>query len=420
MSKISRLIKDRNFFFLFIGQIISQLGDRIDQMAIIALVYARSSASALEYSKIFSFTIIPVFLFSPIAGVLVDRWDKRRTLYICDLLRAAVIISIPFFFMKSKALLPVYLLIFLSHSIARVFVPAKMAIIPRLVEKDNLLLANSLLSTTGMIAAVFGFGIGGFIVEIFKVKGGFIFDSATFFISAVLIFFISRHNGAARVKEPVKELGREIVDVMRKSFFGELRDGIKYCFKQKEIRFTALILFFIMAALGAVYVVSIAFVQTALRTVTRDVGLLGVFLGAGLFLGSLIYGKFGASISKEKTIFGSLCVSGILLSSFSLSLNIYPRFGLAVFFSLALGLFVSPIIIACNTIIHNASDNQMMGKVFSSLEVVMHLGFLISMFASGFIAEKAGNMWVLVCVGLMIFLAGIYNLNAKRRIEFLG
>ncbi len=69
MSKFKEVLKNRNFFLLWIGQVISQLGDRLDQMALIAFVYLRAPGSTLEIAKILSFTIIPVFLIGPIAGV---------------------------------------------------------------------------------------------------------------------------------------------------------------------------------------------------------------------------------------------------------------------------------------------------------------------------------------------------------------
>ena len=80
MSKFTEVLKNRSFSFLWVGQIISQLGDRLDQMALIGFIYLRAPGSSIEIAKILSFTIIPVFLIGPLAGVYVDRWDRRRTM----------------------------------------------------------------------------------------------------------------------------------------------------------------------------------------------------------------------------------------------------------------------------------------------------------------------------------------------------
>ena len=156
MAKFREVLKNRNFFLLWIGQIISQFGDRLNQMALIALIYARAPGSSIQLAKTFSFTIIPVFLVGPFASSYVDRWDRRRTMIFCDLLRFALVIFIALFLVRLQSLWPIYLVIFLSFSASRFFVPAKLAIIPDLVSSEKLLLANSLASTTAMIALVRG------------------------------------------------------------------------------------------------------------------------------------------------------------------------------------------------------------------------------------------------------------------------
>jgi MFS transporter, DHA3 family, macrolide efflux protein len=416
MARFREVLKTRNFFLLWSGQIISQLGDRLDQMALIAFVYERAPGSTLQIAKILSFTIIPVFLIGPLAGVCVDRWDRRRTMYVSDLLRSILVFTIPFFLFYTKNLAPVYLIIFIVFSIGRFFVPAKLSIIPDLVEKKDLLIANSLVNTTGMIAAVLGFGISGVLVQWLGPKTGFYLDSFSFLISATCIFLISKRFSAA-VK--FKDVGKEIVEVIRKSVFQEVKEGILYFIRNKDIRFTAGIIFALWAALGAVYVVVIVFVQKALHSATKDLGLLVMFLGIGLFLGSLVYGKFGQRLSHYKVIFSCLVASGLMLVVFALGIYYFPCFIVAAFLSLCLGLIISPIMIASNTIIHKVSDNEMLGKIFSSLEIVMHLGFLMFMFISSLLAERFSHVLILVSVGGLLSLLGMISLTFHRKVKWL-
>jgi MFS family permease len=417
MSKFSEVLKNRNFLLLWIGQIISQLGDRLDQMALIAFVYLRAPGSTLGVAKILSFTILPVFLIGPIAGAYVDRWDRRRTMYICDFLRAALVLIIPLFLFYTKNIVTIYFLIFIIFCIGRFFVPAKLSIIPDLVDKKDLLMANSLINITGMIAAILGFGISGVIVEWLGAKSGFYLDSLSFLISAAFIFCIAKRPVA---RFNLKEVSREIVEVIRKSVFQEVKEGIVYFIKNKDIRFTSGIIFILWSALGAVYVVIIVFVQKTLHSATKDLGLLIMFLGLGLFLGSLIYGRFGQRVSHYKVIFASLVVSGIMLVVFALTIQNYPYFFIAAALSFLLGIFIAPIMAASNTIIHNVSQNGMMGKIFSSLEIVMHMGFLLFMFISSIIAEHISKSSILVVVGCVLSVLGIINLVIKRKIPWLN
>jgi MFS family permease len=420
MSKFTHVLKNRNFFFLWIGQLISQLGDRLDQMALIGFIYGRTQGAAgstIAIAKILSFTIIPVFLIGPLAGAYVDRWDRRRTMYVCDFFRAVLVFIIPFFLFYTKSLILIYIIIFIVFCFGRFYVPAKMSIIPYLVEEKDLLLANSLVNTTGMIAAVVGFGIGGIIVEWFGARSGFYLDALSFLISGILIFRISKCAKCLPIK--ISEVGREIVEVIRKSVLAEVKDGILYFVRKKDIRFTAGIIFALWAALGAIYVVLIVFVQKTLHSATKDLGILIMFLGIGLFLGSLLYGRFGQRLSRHKIIFASLISSGIMLVAFALIIQKYHDFLVAMALSLALGLFVSPIMIASNTIIHNVSAGNMMGKIFSSLEIVMHLGFLLFMFLSSILAEKFSHWIILVAVGCFFSVLGAINLIYHRKIPWL-
>ncbi|OGX46097.1 MAG: hypothetical protein A3G38_01025 [Omnitrophica WOR_2 bacterium RIFCSPLOWO2_12_FULL_51_8] len=416
MSKFTEVLKDRNFFLLWLGQIISQLGDRLDQMALIALVYLRAPGSTWEIAKILSFTIIPVFLIGPLAGACVDRWDRRRTMYICDLLRSALVLSIPLFLFYKEGYALIYLIVFVVFSIGRFFVPAKLSIVPDLVGKNDLLMANSLVNTTGMIAAILGFGISGIVVEWLGARSGFYLDALSFLVSAALVFFISK-----KVKASVSlwRVSKEIVEVFRKSVFQEIKEGARYFIRKKDLRFTAGIIFILWSALGAVYVVGIVFVQKTLHSATKDLGLLIMFLGLGLFLGSLLYGRFGQKVSHYKAIFISLSLSGLMLVVFAVTIDHYPYFKIAALLAFMLGLLISPIMIASNTIIHQSSDNGMMGKIFSSFEVLIHLGFLLSMFLSSILAERMSHLSILVAVGCFFSALGILNLLSQRKIPGL-
>jgi MFS family permease len=310
-----------------------------------------------------------------------------------------------------------YLIVFIVFAIGRFFIPAKLAIIPEIVEKKELLLANSLVNITGMIAAILGFGVSGVLVEWLGARSGFYLDALSFLISALLIFFITKRSSR---RIDIRDFAKGLVGVIRKSVPQEIKEGVLYFIKEKKIRFTAGIIFILWAALGAVYVVLITFVQQTLGSATKDLGLLSMFLGVGLFLGSVVYGRFGQHLSEYKIIFASLILSGIMLVVFSLGISNYPSFLVAALLSFSLGLLVSPIMIASNTIIHNVSDNEMLGKIFSSMEIIMHLGFLLFMFISGFLAEIFTKTGILIAVGIIFALVGLVNLIYYRKIPWLN
>ncbi len=389
-------------------------------MALIAFIYSRAPGSTWQMAKLFSCTIIPVFLIGPVAGVYVDRWSRQRTMFICDLIRASLVFIIAFSLINLKPIFPIYIMIFLVFSVGRFFVPAKMSIIPDLVKKEDLLLANSLVNTTGMIAAMFGLGLGGFLVSpsLFGVRGGFYLDAATFFISAILIFFISEKIKLRVSGQALAGVSKDIAEVVNKSIVSvpaEIREGLYFLIKNRQTRYVLAVLFTIFAALGAVYVVAIVFVQEILGFSTTLLGILAICMGAGLFLGSLLYGRLGQKLSHLKIIFVCFCLSGLLLFLFAILTYNLREFWLSALLSILLGLTISPIITASNTLVHNLSTSNMMGRVFSSVEVVMHLGFLVAMFISASLAEILGRFWILIGVGFIVIIFGILGLIGEAK-----
>lgn len=404
-------MKDKNFFFLWLGQVISNFGDRLNQMALVALVYQRAPGSSLALAKLISFTIIPVFLIGPIAGVWVDRLNRRNIMIIADILRGILVLSIPLFIFLNQILL-VYLAVFLTFSLSRFFIPSKMAIIPDLVSKDKLLVANTLSDTTHIIGNVVGLVAAGVIVNIRHIGaiGGLYIDSLTFFISAGLIAMIVQKEFVKGVRADLITTKKAFQNSIRRSFFREIKEALKYLAAHSDMRFIVCALFFFMAGLGAISCVVITFVQDAFGTATRDLGFLGMFLVGGLFLGALIYGRFGQTARKRIAIMTSFIVSGAALVLFTFFVRHHPNIFVAGILSSLLGVAVSPIMSSANTLTHETIPEEARGRVFASLEAVIHLGFLIFMFLAAYSAKYIDRFWILVATGALLSICGIFGI----------
>jgi MFS family permease len=332
-------------------------------------------------------------------------------------LRCLLVLSIPTVFIYQKSILPIYVVVFLVFCLSRFYVPAKMSIIPDLVEKKGLLVANSLVSVTGMIAFVLGCAFGGILVDKIGARGGFIWDAATFLISALLVLSMNYKMDIRVDKDELLSAGKEIIGNIRKSLWVEIKEGVVYFFSHKEIRFVNGMLFMLFSAAGAVYVVIIIFIQDAFQSVTKHLGFLAVSLGAGLFVGALLYGRFGQKASRFLTIFICLILGGVSMAGFAHIVHRTPQVFTASALSFLLGLIIGPIFIAANTIVHQVSKDEMRGRVFSSLEIVMHLGFLIAMFISAFVSDKlkVPKANILITVGYVFAFVGFLGLVKYRK-----
>jgi MFS family permease len=400
--------KSRDFFRFWFAQLFSQLGDRVYQMALVGLMAVRHPGSVMEMTNLISFTIIPVFIVGPIAGVYIDRWDRRTTLFICDFIRGLLILFAAFYLVHLSVIWPMYAVVFMIFSLSRFYVPAKMSFIPEMVHEDDLLIANSLSATTGMIAGL-GVLLGALIVEYTGSFGGFCWGASGYFLSAALVFSIVRLRRPLPKSSEIIAGAKEMLQT-EKSVWREIIDGIRYIRAQKEISFIFWTMTILLAAVGAIYVVIIVFIQQAFHSVTKDLGFLAVPLVIGLFLGSLAYGRWGKKITVFKVIFWSLILGGGMVILFaSMVASTHNRL-LALGLAFVLGFVIGPATVASNTVINKVCNMEMSGKVFAALEVVMCLAFWVAMQMSSFLSKYIESLWILIAAGGIFIVVGLVGL----------
>jgi len=412
MARFRDVLTERNFFLLWLGQIVSNFGDRLNQMALIGFVSQKIPHSTYELAKLMLFVIVPVFVIGPVAGAYVDRWNRRHVMIISDISRGLLVLLIPCFILRFNSNIPIYVIVFLVFSIARFFLPSKMAIIPTLVSRDKLLIANSLSDTTYMIATVLSIGLAGFLVKLVGVLGGFYIDAASFFFSAILISLIrpKKANKDHGYRIDLKLVGEAATKALRKTVWIQVKEGIKFIVSYPNARFAMNTLFLLMAGAGAIFCVIIVFIQEKFGTVTTDLGLLAMFLGVGLLFGSLAYGRFGQRFDKQKVILSSFVLGGLGVMGFAFIVSVFPKYKIVGLLSVFVGMVLSPVIVSINTLMHETIPDEIRGRIFSSQEIVIHLGFLIFMLATSILAEYVDRMWILAACGAIFSLIGAAGL----------
>ncbi|MDD5634131.1 MAG: MFS transporter [Candidatus Omnitrophica bacterium] len=406
MVHFREVLFKKDFFALWSGQIISEFGDRLNQMALIALVYANQPGSVMALAKLLFFVVVPVFIIGPVAGVYVDRWDRKKVMIISDIVRGLLVLLIPIFIFL-KLIMPIYIIVFLIFSTTRFFLPSKMALIPDIVAEDKLMVANSLSNTTRMIATMLGLAIAGLIVKWVGCVWGFYLDSLSYFLSAVLIVFITPRKKLPTVKEDI-QITKDILEkTLRRDVRRELMEGFGYLVNRDKMRIVTGAIFMLMAGAGAIFCVIIVFVQEKFGSVTEALGFLGVFLGCGLFLGTVVYGKLCQAFSKIRSIFASFVLCGLFIGLFTLYTDRGAGLVTAGLLIMLVGAASAPIFICTNTLIHILVPDKVRGRIFSSTEVVIHLAFLIFMFLTANLAKHFSNALILFSSGITFAIIGI-------------
>jgi KDO2-lipid IV(A) lauroyltransferase len=436
------LFRNGNFSLLWASTLASQLGDHLNLMALTALIFAMSQGATkgLEFSKILLLASAPVLIFGPISGVYADRLSRKKLMIASDLLRAGLVAAIPLF---AGSMAPVYVVVFLVFTINRFYLSAKSAAIPQLVDGSRLLAANSLLNVAAMATIMLGPWGGGLLVDRFGYTVGFLADSGTYVISAVLAAFITlrsiseieearreelarrrralgesaRHTFAphtpAELAEGAAKLGREIaapieeeVEVIGSAYsrlVSDLRSGVRAMKGNRIVLYSTISLSAIMFIAGFVLIACPVMVRNEFGVGTADVGMLFSVGGIGMLIGSIAVGRFLHDTPRRAIITVSFVLSGVVIGALSLAGTV-PVLGFWIFM---LGLLVAPIMVTSDTILQESMSGETVGKAFGFRDMVSRAAFGVAGIVSGIVVDIIGPRPLLIlvafaCVGYSI------------------
>src|SRR5215213_9611545 len=213
------LLRQRNFALLWFGGLISLMGDRVLLVALPYFVY-QQTGSTLATALMVAAQLLPRLLFGSIAGVFVDRWDRKQVMVVTSIGQGVVILLL-LFVRSGDSIWTVYLVSFLQTTLALFFGPAENALLPLLVGEEDLLPANSLNALNNNLARLIGPPIGGAILAISGLSGVVLFDSVTFVVAGLMILGVRR----ARVSPPPAEAMAK--QDTTSNFWREWKEGIK-------------------------------------------------------------------------------------------------------------------------------------------------------------------------------------------------
>jgi len=236
----------------------------------------------------------------------------------------------------------------------------------------------------------------------------------TYFASAALIAMMVQREFVKRVRQDLLITKEALSVSIRKSIFAEIKEGISYLKKYRQMHFIVRVFFLLMAGLGAISCVVIVFIQESFGTATLDLGLIGMFLVVGLLLGALLYGKFGQRSEKRRTVLLSFIGTGISVMLFAFFVRKYPNILVSGLLSALMGMAASPIMVSVNTMTHETMPEEARGRTFSSLEAVIHLAFLIFMFLAAYAAKYIERFWILMAVGALFAFCGFIGVVSKN------
>jgi DHA3 family macrolide efflux protein-like MFS transporter len=392
-----RLALNSSFAALWTGQIVSLFGDRLHQVALAVLVLVTTN-SALAAGAVFLVATLPNVLFGPFAGTLVDRWEHKEVMIVSDLLRASIVLVIPIAINIHVGL--VYPLVFLVTTISIFFRPARVAILPRIVEdEDDLITANSALWVAETSADVIGYPLAAVFVAALgtALPLAFWIDAATYVGSAVLL---SAVIVTPRVKPAAAEIGR--------SFTRELRDGWRFLRNEPALYANTLQATVGQITIGATIALSVVYAERVLDgsfgfDFSAIYGFLETGIGLGNLIGGFVIGLIGARIAKGRTIILGYVLEGLCVFLLAFATELPVAVGLMFGVGVANMIFVIP----SQTLFQQRTPNDLLARVVSFRFALVSGAMTLAMGAGGLFADIVSVQVVLGAFGLLTIGAGL-------------
>ena len=357
------VFRKRDFSLLWVAQLVSTVGSSLTDLAAGILVY-RLTGSALSVGLMLMATAVPSLVVGLLAGVVVDRYDRKRIMIATDLIRALLVASIPFLISFNVAFL--YLVVLVASGVKQFFDPAEQSVLPDVASEEELAAANAFLSISSFGSTAIGFAAAGILASI-SLNLAFWFDATTFIFSAVCILFVRIAPNAAQEISNVKA----VVD--------NLRAGIRTLVNTPILRSTLIVFAPVLFAFGLWNVLLLPFAVKTLGGTEFQYGLQEGLTSLAFVAGSLIMAKYIERLAPGTWIVVSLAAMGVAGIFYGTAQNI----NFAILYVMLSGFMQPPSSISRSLILQRNTPREFRGRVFSAFFVSRDVLFLLGMVAAG-------------------------------------
>ncbi len=392
---VERVFGSYGYLRLFIIQAVGSTGDWLGFLAIgAAATELGGGVPETAVGFVFSVRIIPGLFLAPLAGVLVDRWDRKRVMIVCDISRALILLSLPF----ANSVWQLVLASFGLEVFTLLWIPAKDSLVPSIVPEERLTTVNSLqmAATYGTVPIAAGLFIGlGRLADtmadwpgVSRVSGdqiglGFHVDALTFFFSAAMIVFLvfpARPRAERSTSRPGLNLG---------STWAELRAGWEFMFINPVVRAVCAALGAGLIGGGMLIPLGPIFATDVLHKEAADgMSILQTALGVGVAVGVALLSMSSRNESHVRIFVTSVFGGGLALL---LAASMTEIWAAALLIGL-LGVFAGAIYVLGFTLLQVSTDEEMRGRIFAAVYTIVRLSLIIAMAVGPFVAALLNGL----------------------------
>ena len=398
-GRFRALLGNRDLVLLLTAGLISQTGDLMLATGIAFEIYALTGSTLASAAALFA-TQAPQVLFGSVAGVLVDRWDRRRVMVTTNVLLSVGLLPLLLVRDTSQVWI-IVVVVAVSSCLTPVFVAADVSLLPTLVAEQHLITANAFNTQVRNVSRLIGAALGGVIVSVGGLTWLAVADIATFALAAVLIALIG-HRSAARAAAD------------RPRVIDDWREGLGVIRRSRAL--LVLVTFFAVSGTGEAVMGTLfaPYVKDVLGGTASAFGTILSAQAVGGIVGGLVVSALGHRVSP-RALFGW---GAVAFGLGDLVLFLYPlvtdQIWPAVVIIAMVGLPGAALFAGAMTIFQLGTDDRVRGRVFGALTTVQNLAMLACTFVAGALAQHLGVLPVITFQGVVYLLAGILVLVALR------
>ncbi len=388
-------LRHRTFRLLFGGQVVSDMGDWLDFLALIALIVYRWDLGPSALAALTVAVALPFAVIAPLSGVWADRLPRKTLMVAADLGRALVVFGLVF----APNLYTILALVFVRGVFSTFFGPARQATIASVVPQDDLLAANSLSQLSFQLSKILGPVLGGLLVAAVGPRSAFMVDAVTFLVSAALIVQLPNIAPAARTKEETEE--------QAPSFWREFREGLSYLIHRRSLfmavasNSAALFIIFTFDSLGVL----------ALRELGIGEALFGLTIasiGLGTAAGAIAIGQWGKRIHPFVTMGAGQIGGGLVVALLGVAVTLHARgTGAWVIVYMLIGLSAAAVFVPYGYVVQVETPPELMGRVFATAGGIQNAFLLLAPPLCAVLAELWGVGFVFTAAGIALALLGL-------------
>lgn len=402
----------RDLRLLLAAGLISLIGDWILRIGLVYYVYALTSSTVASALAMLA-SFVPQVLLGSVAGVFVDRWDRRRTMIVSNLLLAVGLLPLVLVDDPSRVWIA-YAVLFWEGVVAQFFIPAEQALIPALVADSQLVGANAVNGQVRDLSWLVGSAVGGVVAVTAGLAGVTLLDAASFVIAAALIGLIrtgSASTPASAAAEPAGDAFAHRLSALRR----EWSAGLRLVAENRMLRMLTVFVLVTAVGEGIMATLFAPFVRSVLHAGSDAYGL----ILAVQAIGGIIGGLFTVSLGQRVSAIRMVGVGAILFGLVDLAIFLYPPGYVAVWPAvvgmIVVGLPGAVTIAGLMTLFQRNTDDSHRGRVFGALGAAEGMAVLAGTVAAGWLGQAIGIVPVLAVQGAGYVLAGYAVLVLMRR-----